>query len=203
MNEIDITQLSYLTYLSQDTYVLAVSNNLAYRLSVNEIIKGIRVPDKLSLGLGNVNNTSDSMKPVSVYQKEALDKKADINHGHYAAAIVDLDESIAKGLKSQLVMSAITDIITECLKDIPSIGISHDKISGLDDYLRKEVERILSDKLNGYDVMLNGIASRIGMVLESLDTQERTIQETITIVERVESEVAEIDDEVTVQNHQW
>lgn len=45
----------------------------------------------LQIGLGNVNNTSDADKPVSLATQQALDKKADINHDHTMADITDLE----------------------------------------------------------------------------------------------------------------
>lgn len=45
----------------------------------------------LQIGLGNVNNTSDADKPISLATQQALDKKADINHDHTMADITDLE----------------------------------------------------------------------------------------------------------------
>ncbi len=58
---------------------------------------------KEQIGLGNVDNTSDLNKPISLATQMALDKKANINHSHTMADIADLENlPIIKGVISNL-----------------------------------------------------------------------------------------------------
>lgn len=59
--------------------------------SVNGLT-GVVVLTPTDLGLGNVDNTSDANKPVSIAQQTEIDTKADINHTHLEADITDLDK---------------------------------------------------------------------------------------------------------------
>lgn len=52
------------------------------------------VPSKASIGLGNVDNTSDASKPISTAVQTALDGKAASSHAHSAA---DISDSTAAG----------------------------------------------------------------------------------------------------------
>lgn len=55
----------------------------------------------LQIGLGNVNNTSDADKPISLATQQALDKKSDIDHDHTMADISDLENfPVVKGFIS-------------------------------------------------------------------------------------------------------
>lgn len=58
---------------------------------------------KVQIGLDNVDNTSDQLKPVSIAQQLALDKKADIVHTHTMSDITDLEElPIIRGFVNSL-----------------------------------------------------------------------------------------------------
>lgn len=50
--------------------------------------QGVVTLAKSDVGLGNVDNTSDASKPVSESQQDALDAKAELDHGHTVADIV-------------------------------------------------------------------------------------------------------------------
>lgn len=54
---------------------------------------------KEQVGLGNVDNTSDMNKPISLATQEALDKKSDVGHKHVMSDIEDLENlPIVKGV---------------------------------------------------------------------------------------------------------
>lgn len=58
---------------------------------------------KEQIGLGNVDNTSDLNKPISLATQMALDKKANVNHSHTMADITDLENlPITKGVINNL-----------------------------------------------------------------------------------------------------
>lgn len=50
---------------------------------------GDYAPTKTDLGLGNVDNTSDDSKPISIATQTELDGKAALNHTHTATGISD------------------------------------------------------------------------------------------------------------------
>lgn len=59
---------------------------------------------KEQIGLGNVDNTSDMNKPISLATQAALDKKSDIGHKHVMSDIEDLENlPIVKGVVELLV----------------------------------------------------------------------------------------------------
>lgn len=64
---------------------------------------------KSTIGLGNVDNTSDINKPVSTAQQAALDLKSNIGHGHVIADITNL-QSILDGKSNVGHTHAIADI---------------------------------------------------------------------------------------------
>jgi hypothetical protein len=53
---------------------------------------GAVVLDKNDIGLGNVDNTSDTNKPISSATQTALNSKASTSHTHTEASITDLDK---------------------------------------------------------------------------------------------------------------
>lgn len=58
---------------------------------------------KEQIGLGNVDNTSDTNKPISIATQMALDKKADVHHSHTMTDITDLENlPIIKGFVTVL-----------------------------------------------------------------------------------------------------
>lgn len=59
-----------------------------------------------AVGLGSVNNTADTAKPVSTAQQTALDGKANTSHTHVASNITDLNEAIQDMLATFFVAGA-------------------------------------------------------------------------------------------------
>jgi hypothetical protein len=49
---------------------------------------------KTQVGLGNVDNTADTAKPVSIAQQAALDGKTDIGHAHVATDITNFNTAV-------------------------------------------------------------------------------------------------------------
>ena len=70
---------------------------------------------KEQIGLGNVDNTSDLNKPISLATQMALDKKSDIGHTHTMSDITDLENlPIIKGF-------------VDLLSDLPENAVGGDK----------------------------------------------------------------------------
>lgn len=63
-----------------------------YRINVQSIVDLVT---RASIGLGNVDNTSDVDKPVSAAQLEALNAKANVNHSHSISSISGLGAELA------------------------------------------------------------------------------------------------------------
>lgn len=76
--------------LSGEEFVyIQVDGMYDYKYRLRDIINGL---SKDSVGLGNVDNTSDSEKPVSIATQNALNLKANLQHGHSIADIAGLSE---------------------------------------------------------------------------------------------------------------
>lgn len=70
---------------------------------------------KEQLGLGNVDNTADMNKPISLATQNALDKKAEVHHSHTMADIADLENlPIIKGFINSLA-------------ELPEVAVGGDK----------------------------------------------------------------------------
>jgi hypothetical protein len=68
-------------------------------------IDSIPLPSKASLGIGDVDNTSDLNKPISTDTQTALDGKSDITHNH-AGVYEPADTSILKNAKIGVTVQA-------------------------------------------------------------------------------------------------
>ena len=49
---------------------------------------------KTHVGLGDVDNTADTAKPVSTAQQSALDNKSDTGHGHVVGDVTGLQTAL-------------------------------------------------------------------------------------------------------------
>jgi hypothetical protein len=102
-----------------------------FNTSVSGLVNGVYAPlasptftgtvngiTKSMVGLGNVDNTSDTSKPISSTTQTALDNKAALSHTHTSSNIIDFNSSVS-GLVSGYSLSghthtasAITDSTT-------------------------------------------------------------------------------------------
>lgn len=72
-----------------------------YRIKLGNLAGIIPLPTKAQIGLGNVDNTSDAAKPVSVATQNALDTKANTIHTHNENEIIGLTATLS-GYSSQI-----------------------------------------------------------------------------------------------------
>lgn len=99
---------------------------------------------KTQVGLGNVDNTADSAKPVSTAQQTALNLKLDKSGG-----TITNNLTVGKELQANLIKST-TDIIAYAGSDATASGMILDDISDVD----------TSGKQNGYSLVYNGTSSK-------------------------------------------
>ena len=103
---------------------------------------------KESLGLGNVNNTSDAAKPISTAQQAALDNKADASAVAAALALklddsqLDTDSAMAANSDSRIptqkaVKTAIAAANSSALPSIPSLNLTNFKPSQFNSFRKK------------------------------------------------------------------
>lgn len=74
---------------------------------------GTVVLGKASVGLGNVDNTSDLAKPVSTAQAAALAGKANISHTHVAAEVTDFPAAVVATILKPFIADSDTPIVTD------------------------------------------------------------------------------------------
>ena len=91
---VKVSQLTQLSQADPDMQFLVVYQGRNYRMGLGDMLSIVDQPTKEDLGLGNVDNTSDLDKPLSNATIEALDGKANKNHGHSIGAISQLQESL-------------------------------------------------------------------------------------------------------------
>ena len=122
---------------------------------------------KLQVGLSDVDNTSDAIKPISVYTQAALDLKTDIGHTHVAADITDLtvietDPIFVASPANDITTTDITNLSNlsgintgdQDLSNYTQIGHTHSEtdITDLDKYTQLEVDTLLLGKSDiGHD----------------------------------------------------
>ena len=92
-----ITQLPELKNLTGNEELVAVSGGINVKIKTvrtSEFLTATQAISKTSLGLDNVNNTSDANKPINVVAQAALDTLPDITHTHPVSDIVGLQTLI-------------------------------------------------------------------------------------------------------------
>lgn len=73
--------------------VYLVQDNAEYQLTLATLLSILQASD---VGLSKVDNTTDAEKPVSQLQQQALDAKAEKNHGHVISNIEGLADALSK-----------------------------------------------------------------------------------------------------------
>ena len=101
VDKVEGKQLSTNDYTTAEKTKLAgIEDNALNQTSINNLIgTAINSLSKNSIGLGNVDNTSDKNKPVSTATQTALDNKVDIVTGK--SLVLDTEITKLAGLKTQ------------------------------------------------------------------------------------------------------
>jgi hypothetical protein len=219
---IDVAKLEYLKKLTPDTYIWVISNDMPYRVRVSDILGSIILPDAVSLGLGNVNNTPDSLKPVSKYQREALDKKSDKGHSHELSSVLGLEDYIWNKMQTDEMRTIVAGMVNHHLADIGKINLKFDQIEGLTNYLNSVMVDIVSERiathLAKHDMLLKAVAVKLGIAIDTLvdhetkidnksDIDHTHVMDNITdspkILSGIHTRIQEVDDEIDVRPPQW
>lgn len=79
--------------LKRSGVVYFVQDNAEYQLTLATLLSILQASD---VGLSKVDNTADAEKPVSQLQQQALDAKAEKNHGHLISNVEGLAEALSK-----------------------------------------------------------------------------------------------------------
>lgn len=174
-----ISQLSALPVsLDLNTaYVPVAFSGFNYRMPLSQIA-GLVTKD--SLGLNNVDNTSDADKPVSRATEQALITKADSGHTHVAADITDL-ESVVRSYNwaHNHAITEITGLQTALDGKINrGENIDFTQVTGLADILvrKAEVQHAHSiGDVNGLASGLQAIWSELGAKLNTADVVPATV----------------------------
>lgn len=91
VNDKKISQLTPVTTLTGNELIPVAVNGGNGSITVDDIVSRV---SKSTIGLGNVDDTSDADKPVSTATQSALDGKSDTGHSHQISDV--------QGLSSQL-----------------------------------------------------------------------------------------------------
>lgn len=86
-----ISKLEEILALSGDEESVIAFQGRNFKFKLKNLKSIIPVPTKGDIGLGSVDNTSDSDKPISNATQEALDTKAPLEHTHDISEITGLD----------------------------------------------------------------------------------------------------------------
>lgn len=88
-----ISQLPELLELVGNEDLVVASNHKNYRIKAQNVGLG-PAPTQESIGLGNVDNTSDADKPISAATQIALDGKSNVGHTHPINEVTDLQAAL-------------------------------------------------------------------------------------------------------------
>ena len=88
-----ISQLPELLELVGNEDLVVASNHQNFRIKAGNVGLG-PAPTKASIGLGNVDNTSDADKPISLLTQTALDGKSNVGHTHPINEVTELQAAL-------------------------------------------------------------------------------------------------------------
>jgi hypothetical protein len=91
-NSVTVGGLVNLPVFSNDALVPVFYGGVTYKVTMGDILSKVT---KATIGLPNVNNTSDLEKPISVATQTALDGKADTVHTHNLTQIAGLNAALS------------------------------------------------------------------------------------------------------------
>lgn len=86
-----ITELDLPPELTGEEMIAVAIGGKNYRVALNNLRVLFPVVTKSSLGLDQVDNTSDMDKPISTLVKQALEGKASVQHSHSLKDITDYE----------------------------------------------------------------------------------------------------------------
>ena len=168
-----ISQLPELTSLPDDAIHVVVVNGANYKIKNTKFKSSIT---KADIGLGNVDNTSDLDKPVSIDTQSALNQKANLldlqsglasksdqGHTHTVDEIADLADQLADVNHTHTLDSLPEVQNALASKSDQGHGHAIDQVVGLDSRLT-DLEDGLSTKANSTEVNA-AIASKADAVL--------------------------------------
>ena len=119
-----ITQLPELKNLTGNEQLVAVSEGINVRIKTvrtSEFLTTTQAISKTSLGLDNVNNTSDANKPINAVAQAALDALPDITHTHPVSDIVGLQTLIDAKVSAVDLAGKADTIHTHPISDVTGL----------------------------------------------------------------------------------
>jgi len=159
-----ISQLDELTVVDGTEEIPVAKGGNNYRVKVSRIGGNVT---KDSLGLGNVDNTSDASKPISNATQSALNGKANTVHQHAIADVNGLTQALADKANSTHA-HGVGDItgLQQALDGKADAAHSHDasSISGLSDLLagKSDVGHThTKDQIQGLNADLTALQGQI------------------------------------------
>ena len=127
--------------LSLRVPTVSLEDNKNYLIQIQDILGLI---NKATLGLDKVDNTPDTLKPISQATQLALDGKADVVHRHHFGEIDGLEDYVTGNMMNHShPMSAIGGLV-DALDGKSDKGHGHSvhDISGLVDALDSKADRV-------------------------------------------------------------
>jgi hypothetical protein len=148
--------------------------------------------DKIMVGLGNVNNTSDIDKEVSIATKAALDLKADLNSPTFTGTVFgidkimidlgnvnntsDIDKEVSIATKATLDLKADIDYVNTTTISKAMVGLGNvDNTSDIDKAVSIATKAALDLKDNITDVETK-ISNLVGAAPDTLNTLKELSQ---------------------------
>lgn len=210
-----ISQLDPLLQLSGDEDVLIVSGTSNWRVKISRIVSAI---NKASLGLDQVDNTSDAMKPVSNPTQLALNQKANVSHTHAMGDINGLANALSD-------INSNISSLSDALAQKANVGHTHamTNIVGLVDALSAKADAVhqhaiadvsgLQNTLNSINQTLTNKAeamhthalSDITGLVQALAGKANTVHQHVVadITDFAEGVSSMIQGMIVSGNHQW
>ena len=179
---IKISQLNELEVLNGNEMFIVATAGTNKRVSLQTIKNLVSNISAADIGLGNVDNTSDNDKPLSIAAIEALANKADVDHTHEISNITGLEEKLLEKAEAthEHTINQVAGL-EEALEARSHVGHTHtgEDVEGWDtkaDAIHTHTTTDITDLL---DVVDNEIDTKIGEATIRLD-QVDTLIETLS-----------------------
>ena len=159
-----ISALESLVTLSGSEEILVAYLGKNFKIKLSDLFTSVEMPTKASLGLDQVDNTSDRNKPVSNATHVALNSKADVGHEHTVTSIIGLADILAT--KADVNHSHSVDSITglQAILDLKANSVhGHqiDQIQGLPDALNNKAGSVHSHLLADVTGLTDALATKV------------------------------------------
>lgn len=92
-----ISRLQTLIEVTGEEFLPVVFNGQNFRIRLKDFKT---ILNKTDVGLGNVDNTADLSKPISVAMQSALNQRAPLTHSHATGELVGINELIHEHIVS-------------------------------------------------------------------------------------------------------